>query len=516
MREFAFKTEVKILDGEYWWGGAVTHGDKMPYCNETDYELDMSINKTSNPFHGMFTSNKGRYFLLFGTECHLKVKDGVITVWHDCETELKEGFGDLKGAYLAAAQRMIVADERKVPRDALIEPQYCTWAEMGYEVDQEKIISYANSIVECGLPHKVLIIDDGWMTEYGEWTFNKEKFPDPKGMIKTLKELGFKVEMWIVPYVRKTAADYQMLVEQGGFVKDENGNVVEREWWNGIDAFLDLTSPAGFDWLAGRLQYLIDEYGVDGFKFDGGGGSSYRYEDVTYEKVTPNEHSLKYFDLAYLYDYSELREGIGRGCQHLIQRLNDKRRSWTHRYGIKSLVPCMVQAGMCGYPFSCADMIGGGQIEDYWKGRAADYDEELVSRFCEGAALFPSMQFSYSYWRHNDNLKRIFLKATDLHSSVRDYLHGLIDESEKTFAPIVRPIEYEFPHQGFAHVNDAFMLGTQYYVTPIVEKDITEKAIALPSGAKWQYGSTGAIYDGGQTVTVPTPVGELPYFKRIG
>ena len=42
------------------------------------------------------------------------------------------------------------------------------------------------------------------------------------------------------------------------------------KWWNGYSASLDLTHPEAVKYFQGRLTYLGDEYGVDGFKLDAG------------------------------------------------------------------------------------------------------------------------------------------------------------------------------------------------------------------------------------------------------
>ena len=41
-------------------------------------------------------------------------------------------------------------------------------------------------------------------------------------------------------------------------------------WWNGFSAVTDLTNPHGRSWFTGQLDHLVREYGVDGFKLDGG------------------------------------------------------------------------------------------------------------------------------------------------------------------------------------------------------------------------------------------------------
>lgn len=62
--------------------------------------------------------------------------------------------------------------------------------------------------------------------------------------IKKLYELGFKVQLWLVPWVRHTAKDYNYLKLNNAFVRNVKGEVTVREWWNGNDPVLDMTNLA--------------------------------------------------------------------------------------------------------------------------------------------------------------------------------------------------------------------------------------------------------------------------------
>lgn len=42
-------------------------------------------------------------------------------------------------------------------------------------------------------------------------------------------------------------------------------------------------------------------------------------------------------------------------------------------------------------------------------------------------------------------------------------------------------MEYDFPHQGFLHCKDQFMLGDQYLVAPMVTKG-NSRTVMLPKG----------------------------------
>ena len=515
MEKFGFEKKVIMLDGEYWWGGSVGQGIRMPIAFDRNYRYDCTEKCQGNSYSGIFSSNYGRYLATKGGFA-VSAEDGVLTLCSDRDITFGETQEKtLKSAYLAAVEKIKVADTVGVPEDLLLCPQYCTWTEMGIHVSQEKIVEYAKSIAENGYERKLFIIDDGWMRDYGDWRFDPEKFSDPKQMTEILLGLGFKLYLWLVPFVNEGVPDFALLCEKKALVRGADGKPVLKKWWNGESYVLDLTNPFAKSWLKNQLDFYVTEYGVSGFKFDAGDPDYYAYDDVTFLPTTPTEQCVLWSELANEYEYSELRASTRFAGCHVIIRLSDKQRNWSDECGIGTLVPNMIQAGLCGYPYSCADMIGGGIIADFEKPDADRFDFELISRFCECSALMPCMQFSYAYWRRDEKIKALFAKYIGLHTQVKDYLSELILEAKNTVAPILRHLEYEFPHQGFKDTMSAFMLGSRYLVAPVVRQNQTEQTVTLPSGCAWKYCHSGETFEGGQTVTVSAPVGTLPYFEKI-
>ena len=51
----------------------------------------------------------------------------------------------------------------------------------------------------------------------------------------------------------------------------------------------------------------------------------------------------------------------------------------------------MLVAGLLGYPFSCPDMVGGGEFSSFLDG--AQMDQNLIVRSAQCHALMPMMQF---------------------------------------------------------------------------------------------------------------------------
>ncbi len=504
--------EIKIamIENEFWWGGAVNDGWQMPLSKNSVYELDYAVNETYNQVNPLWLSSKGRYIYAKGGGKFV-VRNGCLEITGVEEYTFEEGYGTLKGAFAAAAKKLFKKEEKPVPSIMLTSPQYCTWVDMLRAVSQEKVIAYADSVVQSGMKPGILIIDDGWMNAYGEWAFSSA-FPNPKEMVERLHSLGFKVILWMCPFVSVNAKEYPLLKEMGALCKDKNGEIAMREWWNGVDAVLDGSHPFAYEWLGGVLRDLMEKYGVDGFKFDAGDAMYYAHDDKTYGGVTPNEQSRLYAKFANEFTYSELRACYEYGGASVAQRLADKKSAWGEN-GLSVLVPNMIQAGLMGYGYSCPDMIGGGNEVDFAGG--GPKDEELFLRACQCSALMPMMQFSYSIWRsEREELKADIVKFSHLRDGYIGELLDLAENCRTTNQPILRNLEYEFPNQGLEEVTDQFTLGDKLLVAPVLEKGATTRKVVLPKG-RWKYVPNGEIYEGGKTVEVDAPVGVLPYFEAI-
>ena len=56
------------------------------------------------------------------------------------------------------------------------------------------------------------------------------------------------------------------------------------------------------------------------------------------------------------------------------------------------------------------------------------------------------------------------------------------------------------------------MLGEDILVAPVLKKGESTRTVPLPRG-KWA-GFDGKVYEGGQTVSIPVTLADLPYFRR--
>ncbi len=244
------------------------------------------------------------------------------------------------------------------------------------------------------------MIDDNWQEDYGIWEFHPGRFSDPKDMMNTLHDQGFPVMLWICPYFSPDSETFRKLNRKGYFLKDKRGGTYMQRWWNGYSASLDLTNPEAVKYFQARLAYLVDEYGVDGFKLDAGDASAYRDKDIkAHEDISPNAFSERWAALGLPFKLNEYRACWKMAGQPLAQRLRDKGHVWRD---LQQLIPDALALGLMGYAYLCPDMIGGGEYSYFYKDQFLLGDKILVAPVMEKGARNRTVVFPQGTWQGDD------------------------------------------------------------------------------------------------------------------
>lgn len=503
---------VKLLEGEKWWGLATDLGNVMPFSSIV--EIDMTKQNFNNQTTPLLVSNKGRYIWSDGSfYCKVTPESEIrIVPYRGTPVCVQSSGTTLRDAYLAACKEHFTPSGKLPPEEFFTKPQYNTWIELVYDQNQKDVIGYAEGIVSNGFPTGVLMIDDNWQKYYGNFEFKPDKFPDPKAMMSRLHNLGFKVMLWISPFVSGDSPEFRDLRSKGYLVKNADGsNAAMLDWWNGYSACYDLSNPEAYAYLKSLLTEVQEEFGVDGFKFDAGDPERYQGCNVSvYDgKSYDTEQTMLWAKLGSEFPYNEFRACWRMGGEPLVQRLGDKKYSWE---AVSRLVPSMIAAGLLGYSYTCPDMIGGGEFSSFQGINPDEFDQTLIVRSCQIHSMMPMMQFSVAPWRilSKENLE-ICRKYALWHESLGDYIISQAKYSAVTGEPIVRHMEYSFPGEGFENVNDQYMLGDKYLVAPVSSAE-NRRSVKLPSG-EW-VDDLGNVYAGGRTYDVEVPLERLLYFTR--
>lgn len=510
------KREVKLENGERVWAGVINDGHLMPFSKE--YSMDFYGKNKNNQIQPLLITSKGQY--VWSEEpFKFDIADGKVIVTDPYNKVEIGSYGNT----LAECQRFVSSKFFKASTsmpDSLLfsAPQYNTWIELNYNHNQADILKYAKAIIDNEMPPGVFMIDDTWQEDYGLWNFHPGRFPNPKEMVSQLHQMGFKVMLWICPFV---SADqkliYYALKEKKAFLMEKKnagdkwGNTdspIMIPWWNGISAELDFSNPEAVKWFNTQLDRLVNKYQIDGFKFDAADLDFYPENSLSKGNISPNQQAEIYAQFGLRFPFNEYRACWKMGGKPLAQRLQDKNHSWSD---LRALIPQIIVQGLSGYTFCCPDMIGGGMLSSFEN--STTIDQNLIVRSAQCQALMPMMQFSVAPWRILDKIHLEAVKAAIAtrmkHTSL---ILKLANESGKTGEPIVKNMEFVFPHQGYESIIDQFMLGNDMLVAPMLE-DKAVRTVVFPAG-KW-LADDGKVYKGGKSYQITVPLERLPYFTKI-
>ena len=437
-----------------------------------------------------------------------------------------------------AALKTLTAPPRPPPEALIRAPIWTTWARYHEDVDQRKVLKFAREIIARGMPRSVMEIDDKWQAHYGDISFCRRKFPDPGAMVRSLHDLGFKVTVWVHPFVEERSEAYEEGRRQGFFiVEDETervrhalqmlGDVVTGglkpgffRWWHREPVVaLDVTNPRAVDWFVRRLRRLQSECEVDGFKFDAGEPCFLPGRFKTHRPVTsPSEYTRLWVEeVASKFEVAEVRTGHKTQSAPLLTRMGDRFSTWDLGNGLRSLIPTLMTSSVLGYPFCLPDMVGGNA---YFGNNP---DEELMVRWAQVNALMPAIQFSIAPWDVGADALALTRDCLSIRERIVPRMLALANEAGESLEPPCRPLWWLDPHDEETYaILDQFAIGDEIVVAPVVERGAVARDVYLPRG-RWveldaaddDDAGRDAI-EGGQWLRgVHAPLSKLPCYVRV-
>jgi alpha-D-xyloside xylohydrolase len=393
------------------------------------------------------------------------------------------------------------------------------WMSSGFkEETAAEAIQRARQIRAHNIPCDVLHIDCYWQ-RWGRWSemiWDKENYPDPAGMIRELKAMGFKVCLWINSYIGIESERFTEAKEQGYFLKTPQGDVYVLPLWNWYHppvGIVDFTNPAAVRWFKELLRPLL-RMGVDVFKTDFGEGVP--ADAVAYNGMTGvqlhNYYTLLYNDVVAEVTREETqRAGLvwGRstytgGQRHAAQWSGDPNCTYS---ALASTLRGGLSMAMCGHAFWSHD-VGG------FHGRPTP---EVFVRWTQFGMFSPLCRAHGTTtrlpWDYGEDALRIFRDYARLRYRLLPYLYTYASLAAKTGLPILRPIVLEFPDDPHTYTMDLqYMFGSELLVAPIYNSS-GHRPVYLPGG-KWIDFYTHEVITGPQTRFIDAPLDVLPLYVR--
>ncbi len=413
---------------------------------------------------------------------------------------------------------------------------------------QEEVLSVAREYKRLQIPLDVIVIDFFHWTRQGDWKFDSEYWPDPKAMCDELHAMGTKVVVSVWPSVDKKSENFAEMQELGYLIRTEHGSNQTYDF-QGDCLEIDVTNPEAREYLWEKCKKNYYDYGIDMFWLDNSEPDFgvYDYDNYRYELGTALEVSNVYPKLYTKTFYDGIKaEGREKEILSLV------RCGWAGSQKYAALlwsgdVPSTFEAlrdqlsaglnmGLAGIPWWTTDI--GGFMTD-------DVDDpafhELLLRWYEFAVFSPILRMhgdrgphnipplsdkdwggghlytghSNELWSYGEKAFEIMKSQLELRWSLKPYISGLMEETTRNGAPLLRTMFYEFPEDEKCwELDDQYMFGDKYLVAPVLKAGMKERKVYLPEGV-WKDIADGKEYTGGQTLTCETPIERIPVFERM-
>lgn len=373
-------------------------------------------------------------------------------------------------------------------------------------------------------PCDVIHLDTGWFkTDWlCEWKFNEERFPQPEKFVRGLKEKGYRVSLWQLPYVADDAEQIEEAKANryiGPLTKKQDA---EGSNFSALDyaGTIDLTYPKAVDWYKGLLKNLLD-MGVVCIKTDFGENI---HIDAVYHSMTPellnNLYALLYQKAAYEITREVTGDGIvwaraaWAGCQRYpLHWGGDSASTWD---GMAGSLKGGLHFGLSGFAFWSHDVPGFHSLPNFMNSPVAD---DIYVRWTQFGVFSSHIRYHGTSKREPWSypaIAPIVKKWWQLRYALIPYIVAQSEKAVRTGYPLLRALIFHHPDDRLCwHLDDEYYFGDDFLVAPVMNSE-NRRDVYLPEG-EWVNFFTGERMDGGRWLkSVEVPLEEMPVYVRKG
>lgn len=373
-------------------------------------------------------------------------------------------------------------------------------------------------------PCDVIHLDTGWFkTDWlCEWKFNEERFPNPKEFIYGLKDKGYRVTLWQLPYVADDAEQIEEAKANDYIgpltkVQDSEGSNFSSLDYAGT---IDFTYPKATEWYKNLLKNLLD-MGVAGIKTDFGENI---HMDAIYKGMKPellnNLYALLYQKAAYEITKDVTGDGIvwaraaWAGCQRYpLHWGGDSCSSWD---GLAGSLKGGLHFGLSGFAFWSHDVPGFHTLPNFMN---SVVDDNVYMRWTQFGVFTSHIRYHGTNKRepwHYPAIAPLVKKWWKLRYALIPYIVEQSKKATETGYPVLRALLFHHADDKLCwHIDDEYYFGDDFLVAPVMNSE-NRRDIYLPEG-QWVNFFTGERLEGGRWLkNVEVPLEEMPVYVRYG
>lgn len=361
------------------------------------------------------------------------------------------------------------------------------------------------------------------------WELDNTHYTDYDTLFLELKSQNIKLMAYINPFSTEVLNNkdyyrrrlYKEAKDNDFLVKDTTDKIYEVQNSSFASGVLDLTNPHAQRWIK---DIIIDEMiakGFSGWMADFGEAMPYDSKIYSTEqnKTIHNEYPEIWARINqeaitecgkqddYVYFMRAAYTHSPQYCTLFWE--GDQLLDWGENDGIKSAVTGLLSGGISGFSINHSD-IGGYTNISYPIVQNYNRSDELLRRWTEMNA-FTSIFRTHEGLNPQknaqvyDNIENAthFAYYAKIYKALKFYRKQLFQEASESGIPVNRAMFLEFPSDTntLKISYEQFMLGSEFIVAPILDKNVQTKNVYLPAGI-WRELWSGIDYNSnGQWVT---------------
>lgn len=400
---------------------------------------------------------------------------------------------------------------------------------------ESKVKEVAKTFRDLKIPCDAIYLDIDYMDGFRCFTWDNQKFPDPKRMIDELEEDGFKTITMIDPGLKidREYDIYQQAMENDFFCKRADGPHFKGKVWPGECKFPDFTNPKVREWWATLYKEMIADMGVHGVWNDMNEPAIMEVPtktanlDVRHDydghpcshRKAHNVYGMQMVRATYngvkKYTFPKRPFVLTRAAYSGTQRYcatwtGDNVATWEHLWIANVQMQRMC---MSGYSFVGSD-IGGF---------AEQPNGELFARWIQLGVFHPFCRVHSSGdhgdqepWSFGEEVTNIVRKFIELRYELLPYLYTAFYKYIENGVPMLQSLVYYDQADTQTHFRtDEFLFGEQILVCPVQEPNSQGRRMYVPKG-KWYNYWTDELVEGGVEKWVSAPLDRIPLFIKEG
>jgi alpha-D-xyloside xylohydrolase len=402
---------------------------------------------------------------------------------------------------------------------------YGMWMGRMTYTSAKEVEEIVDRLREEAYPCDVIHLDTGYFERdwVCEWSFSKERFPNPAAFIQRLRDKGIRLSVWQTPNVGTGNKFYEEAVSHGyipNTVREGKFAPVSDFSGQEFGGQIDFSNPDAVLWYKEQLRRLLN-LGVAVIKTDFGEKLAMQmvYSGLPASKLH-NRYALLYQKAAFEVTAEYCSQpfiwarAAWAGCQRYpLHWGGDTVASWD---GMYQTLHGGLQFAMSGFTYWSHDIPGFHGNPDFMNSRPSAI---LYLRWTQFGVFTSHMRYHGSSEREPwafpevSSLVRLWLR---LRYALIPYIQEQGDLCSDSGRSLVSPLVLDYNNDQMCFdLDDQYMFGTEFLVAPIFNEEGTRN-VYLPQGT-WVDFFSGRVFAGKQWIArKKEPLSSMPLFVRKG